>query len=218
MKTIRRSTELKTAEGVVIEAMRIAKLANPRGAIGISDDDMDYLVQNLARDYLVGNLYEGKKILDEAIKGLFSLSQTNLNITIGDFTRLCYSIKMNIGELTKTEKMINEGAPRIPKGKARKNIESIKEMLSSAMAELPYNKNIRVTDGAESMGIQELEEHLTKTRLETQTKLAAGGTTPAFENVEDPELRELYEKGWTRGLEKEEKVRYGELLKSRARQ
>lgn len=198
MKQIGRTMEHQAAEAIVIEAIRITKLANPKALISFGESDIDFLIGNIARDYLSANLAEGKKLLDLAVSKFYIKSQSDANINLGDFTRICHAEAAHLKSLQHTQELINPEKRISTKGKARQNISKIKEMMekSQLIKPLPYNKDMRVgLDGDKLF----------------ENSVTAGHVVPA-ESIKNQELKELYGKAWSIGLTRDEKSRYLELI------
>jgi len=223
MKMLSASKELIAAESAIIEVIRISKLSNPQSMIGISEADIDYLIKNIARDYLMYDFEHGKKNLDIAVSQFFAKAQQSCKINIGDFMRLCHAQDLQVKEGLKTQRLI-AGGKRCAKSDAVENIAKLKELLKDVVGRsLPYNKEIRVTESRYSeigesgkheteMGAHELREHLSKKRMLLHNDLYSFGQLRHWSDIENTELRELYLKAWSdKGVTRVEKDRMQEL-------
>lgn len=226
MKVLARTAELRAAEAVIIEVMRITKLSNPQALIGVDEDDVDYLIKNIARDYLAEDFQRGQMILKAAVTQFFSLSQKESKINLGDFTRLCHAEDRRQKEFQQTQQLISPDRPLSPKNHGRENFEKLKKMLgeSEAIKRLPYNKDFRV----QSDNYERVEEPIKKENEITfcgpvlehfcysdgprlYEKCSIVGHIEPMESIKNVELRDLYERAWTIGLMNDEKARFYEL-------
>ncbi len=138
-----KSKELIHAERVLIEVMRIVKISNSSSLFGISEEDVDYFIKNIARDYLQDDFEGGKKILDMAVTQLSSLAQKESGVNLGDFNRLCYATDAQIKDSERTQNLISPHRTS-KKDVSREKLAEIKLILKNAVKSLPYNKDVRV--------------------------------------------------------------------------
>lgn len=130
---IAKTEALIYAEKVMVEVMRITKLANPIAVKDITRDDFDYISKNLVRDYLSDDYEKGKKVLDAGVAQYFLQSQSNVNINVGHFSAACYGIKKQGEEVLRTQKMINKPTNAVGKALARENFTKMNDILREAV-------------------------------------------------------------------------------------
>lgn len=211
MRMIGRTREQKAAEVVIIEVMRIAKLSNPRSILNIGEEDLDYTINNIAKDYLMDDFEAGKKILDLAVLQFFALSQRDSDINIGDFLRLSHAESRQAKEFKYTQQIINPIRNLSKKEEAKENFKRVKEALKTITEKpLPYNKDFRVQhDAYENYEMPEnLKEPIQKMTMWERWKLEL---PEKLKEISNSELQSLCLKAWDSGLTVDEKNRFSEL-------
>ncbi len=213
-----KSRAVLEAEKTLVEIFRITKLHNQKSMVGITSDDLEYLADNLAKEYLTDDFDSGVKILRQAVTDYFNRSKSDGKTEVGDFIRMCYSHKRLQEEENSSRRLINYPAVII-RDHYQENIKNIKKMLREAMKPLPYNKERKMTFAeikADPESKQRALDALQKPAVEAEgrvysygpklyAKCVEVGAIAPVETIKDPELAELYIKAWTVGLTRDEK-------------
>lgn len=231
IKASTKSIEQLEAEKVLVEVFRITKLHNQRAMINITNDDLEYLARNIANEYLYGDLHGGIKILKESVTEFFNNASSGVPVEIGHFNRICHSKKQQIQTETHSRALLTQKAGAIMEN-PKENVAKIKEMLTSTLKPLPYNKNIHAYDENRKAG----EKAIAKVQTgfygdddlpdgqcysdgpRLYQKCVNANAIATIESIKNPRLRELYERAWSRGLMNEEKVEFEALRKIEERQ
>lgn len=216
--------ELNSKSNIYLEAVkdvcRAAKLHNPQSLIKITESDIVEFAKDLQRKY-------SEKILQQARSEVLNY-YADQNLTLGKLDEVCNMLSRAAqNELTTTSKYL-QTPKQIQTSIAKENIAKIRAMMEEAkvIKPLPYDKTKRVySDEGRKAG--------TKLQLPPQSactfdmpiwektcysdgpalyaKCVATDLITPVELVKDPELKALYTKAWTVGLEAKEKERFNEL-------
>lgn len=202
-------------ENALIEIFRTVKFHNPTALLGVGKDDLHALAKQLEESYSLDVVERAK---DEILKCHVSKA-----VTIGTFLEKCMALHKSDKDYMTTRSLITKDEGKDYKSIAAQNIAEIRQMISKAIQPLPYDKN-KTWDGKPIVYSQDMD----KTGIDPQEPLwgvacysdgpelykklvNVGAILPIQEIDDDPELRELYNRAWTIGLEKHEKARFNEL-------
>lgn len=217
-----KSRAVMEAEKILVEAFRITKLHNQKAMCNITNEDLQYLANNLVEEYLSSNLNEGVQLLKNCITEYNNKAKEDNKVEIGDFLRLCYSAKKRFDDEVSSRKLLTSLSPKGDKESAKSTskeaIAEIRELLKTAIKPLPYNKDHKIEYDPIDFEIKERAKDMTLKKYEDidiktidwdkkvysdgprlYEKCVSVGHIAPIESIDNPELRALYEKSVDRG-------------------
>lgn len=197
------------AEKILTEIFLLVKLHNHQSVYNVSAAELTEIAANLRQQYS-DDVLEAAKV--EIVK-----YYANKALTIGTFLEKCAEHGKLQRNIESTAKYLTPYKDR-QKDVAQENIIEIKLMLDEAKAikRLPYDKKFRVKGNGDAAVIEEPQpEPWVPTAYShgpsLYAKCVAVNAIAPIESVMDPELRDLYQRGWNQGLTKDEKARFRDL-------
>jgi hypothetical protein len=207
VKDLTQNKSMNAYQKSVAQIYQSIKFHNPQSLLGITQQDIHDLTASLESNY--------SPMIVEQAKNEMIKSCSGKSFNLGVFLEKCQGAHRAQQNFDNTQKLIaSSEMTEDKKALGKKHLAQIREMLKPAIKPLPYDKNFRVNANAQEGDGELLSSPKSDARAENlarfeKAKQANFAVDP--DTIEDKELRTLYVKAWSDGLDLNEKQRFSEL-------